>query len=67
MVSDVDAGQIRQQRIEAMRQAREAKRRAVYPEPCPACFAGVGEPCMTRTGGRSLRHRGRRPSTLGRT
>ena len=67
MVSDVDADQIRQQRIEAMREAREAKRRDVFPEPCPACYAGVGEPCMTRNGGRSIRHRGRLPSLLGRT
>ena len=67
MLEDGDAEQIRQQRIDAMREAREAKRREVFPEPCPACFAATGQPCMTRNGGRSIRHRGRLPSLLGRT
>lgn len=44
------------ERMAAMREAREAKARETWPIPCPTCFAGVGEKCITRTGGRTPRH-----------
>ena len=28
-----------------------------YPSPCPRCGAGAGQPCLSGTGGRSVRHR----------
>lgn len=59
-----DAEQIQQQRMDAMEEARAAKRRDAFPEPCPTCYAGIGEPCMTRNGGRSVRHKSRGPRRL---
>ena len=59
-----DAEQIQQQRMKAMEEARAAKRRDAFPYPCPTCYAGIGEPCMTRNGGRSVRHKSRLPRRL---
>ena len=40
-------------------EALAALRRRRYPTPCPTCGAGVGEVCLSRTGGRSVRHKDR--------
>ena len=55
-----DLDQIRQQRIEEMREVRAARRRDTWPIPCATCLADVGEPCMTINGKRAMRHNGRK-------
>ena len=59
-----DVWKVDQQRLrerqEAMAKAEYVRRLEVFSRPCPTCFADVGEPCMTRTGGRTSQHQSRR-------
>ena len=49
-----------EERKEAIYASERARKALNWPTPCPTCLAGVGEPCMTRTGGRyPQRHKGR--------
>ena len=58
-VVKIDHHRLRE-RQEAMAKAEHARRLEIFPRPCPTCFADVGEPCMTRNGGRTAQHQSRR-------
>ena len=47
------------ERMEAMAEAQWQERLKTWPRPCVICFAEAGERCMTKTGGRAVRHKGR--------
>ena len=61
MLEPGDREKIKESRLRDIAEARQAKKRDYWPYPCPSCFAGVGEPCITITGGRAVRHKDRLP------
>ena len=64
MLEHGDREKILESRLKDIAEARQARKRDIWPGPCPSCFAGVGEPCITYTGGRAVRHKDRLPSIL---
>ena len=43
-----------------MARHREASKAHTFNRPCPTCYAEIGEPCITRNGGRTAQHITRR-------
>ena len=64
MLEHWDREKILESRLKDIAEARQARKRDIWPGPCPSCFAGVGEPCITYTGGRAVRHKDRLPSNV---
>ena len=54
----VKAARMRE-RLAAMAEVERAKALKTWPTPCATCFAQPGERCVTKTGGRVMRHKGR--------
>ena len=54
-----DVEKIRQQRLQQRLEVEHQKRVEAWPVVCQTCFAGVGEPCVSMTGNRAVRHKGR--------
>ena len=47
-------------RLLRMAHHREARKARTFNRPCPTCYAEIGEPCITRNGGRTAQHITRR-------
>ena len=47
-------------RLLRMARHREARKAHTFNRPCPTCYAEIGEPCITRNGGRTAQHITRR-------
>ena len=49
-----------QERLAAMAEVERVKALDIWPTSCETCFAQPGERCITKTGGRAMRHVGRK-------
>ena len=59
-----DREQIEARRREQMRRVLEARALDRWPNPCPTCFAIVGQACLTINGKRAQEHNDRHPQSF---